>query len=234
MRKKEISNENNIFFWRGPDLDSYKNLAEILGEAAKYQIYALLFGNKKNSEVGNISVPAMKGGKGENKFYCFLIQPEKLFKIAYVNRREKSNPRDTKNTYQRMVDKKRIESIGKFIDEGNSFPNNIILSFDKNKNPIFERFKYEDNVGEIVYGLLKFPPYYGCAWVIDGQHRLYGYSKSKNASKHTVPVIAFESLSIKKQANLFVDINQEQKPVTKNLLWDLYPDIYYDSEDELY
>ena len=34
------------------------------------------------------------------------------------------------------------------------------------------------------------------------------------------------------QANLFVEINEKQTSVPKNLLWDLYSDIYRDSKDE--
>jgi DNA sulfur modification protein DndB len=236
-------NEKNcFFFWKEDDLEAYKMLVSQLGHAAKYQLYGLLFPEREASEVGEITVPAMRGGIGDNKYYCFLIQPEKLFKIAYVHRREKSNPEEIKKAYQRMINKKRIEQIGKFINNGNSFPNNIILSFRRppefsfgkklKKRTEFKSNKKSKKEKEIIYGTLKFPPYYGCAWIIDGQHRLYGYSKSEHAADHTIPVIAFESLNVRDQANLFVDINQEQKSVNKNLLWDLYPDIYEGSEDE--
>lgn len=225
-------NEKNCFFhWKEEDLDAYKMLADQLGHASKYQVYGMLFGEREASEVGEIKVPAMYGGK-KNKYYLFLIQPEKLFKIAYVHRREKSSPKDIRNAYQRMISKQRIEEIGKFIDNGNSFPNNIIINF--NKKPIFEPSPKIKEVSGISYGILKFPPYYGCAWIIDGQHRLYGYSKSQHAAdpKHTIPVIAFETLDVKDQANLFVDINQEQKSVNQNLLWDLYSDIYEGSTEK--
>jgi len=45
-----------------------------------------------------------------------------------------------------------------------------------------------------------------------------------------VPVVAFDRLGVKHQAKLFVDINKEQKRVGPNLLWDLFPDIYHDSD----
>lgn len=228
--EENLASDKSIFFWKEDELEAYNMLVEQLGYAAKYQLYSLLFPRKETSEVGEIAVPAMRGGKGKEKYYCFLIHPEKLFKIAYVHRREKSNPKDVGKTYQRMVSRQRIEKIGQFIDLGKTFPNNIILSF--SQKPLFEpNQKIKDILG-ISYGILKFPPYYGCAWIIDGQHRLYGYSKSKHAADHLIPVIAYESLPVKDQGNLFVDINQEQKSVNKNLLWDLYPDIYDGSEDE--
>lgn len=229
--KLAIDNEKNcFFFWKEEDLEAYKMIVDQLGNAAKYQLYGLLFKNKEASEVGEITVPAMRGGKGKNKYYCFLIQPEKLFKIAYVHRREKSNPKEVGKAYQRMVSKKRIGEIEDFIDNGNSFPNNIIIDF--NIKPRFEPIPKVKEISGISYGILRFPPYYGCAWIIDGQHRLYGYSKSDHQKDHTIPVIAFESMSVTEQANLFVDINQKQKSVNQNLLWELYPDIYEGSEDE--
>jgi len=231
--EKEFAKKEGILFWTDKELESYQNLIDQLGSATKYQLYSILFYGKRADEVGRISVPSMYGGRG-NKYYSFLIHPEDLFKIAYVHRREKANPEDVQKSYQRMVNKERLEKIGSFIDKGNSFPNSIIISFNKDQRPKFEKGKYEKDANDITYGVLKFPPYYGSAWIIDGQHRLYGYTKSKNGNEktHTIPVIAFESLAVKNQANLFIDINQEQKPVNKNLLWDLYPDIYEGSTDE--
>lgn len=227
---KELASEKQIFYWKDDDLEAYKALVEQLGHAAKYQMYSLLFRGRKSPEVSDIQVPAMRGGVGREKYYCFLIRPQDLFKIAYVHRREKSNPQEMGSTYQRMVNKHRLEKIGEYIDDGKSFKNNVIIAF--KQKPTFEPHLKVEEARGISYGILKFPPYYGCAWIIDGQHRLYGYSKSKHAEDHTLPVVAFESLHVTDQANLFVEINQEQKSVNQNLLWDLYPDIYYDSEDE--
>ena len=41
-------------------------------------------------------------------------------------------------------------------------------------------------------------------------------------------------LSTKKQINTFVNINEKQTPVSKNLLWDLYPEIYSESDVKEY
>lgn len=226
----KLASEKQIFYWKYDDLEAYKALVEQLGHAAKYQMYSILFQGRKSPEVGDIQVPAMRGGVGKEKYYCFLIRPQDLFKIAYVHRREKSNPQEIGSTYQRMVNKRRIEKIGEYIDDGKSFKNNVIIAF--KQKPAFEPHPKVEEARGISYGILKFPPYYGCAWIIDGQHRLYGYTKSKHAEDHTLPVVAFESLHVTDQANLFVEINQEQKSVNQNLLWDLYPDIYYDSENE--
>lgn len=220
------SRNKDFFFWKETELEAYTNLTNQLGENARFQMYSILFFGKKISELGEIEVPAIYGGQGENKYYSFIIQPEKLLRIAYVHRREESSPEEVSGTYQRIVKKTRLKEICTFINNGGFFPNNIILNF--TQKPTFER---KDKVGDIVYGVLKFPPYYGSAWVIDGQHRLYGYLKTEKKETANLPVVAFESLSVKNQANLFVEINKKQEKVSSNLLWDLYPDIYRDSED---
>ncbi len=221
--------EKSLFFWKETDLESYTNLTNQLGESARFQMYSILFFGKKIDELGDIEVPAIYGGKRKNKYYSFIIQPEKLLQVAYVHRREESNSEEVSGTYQRMLKKSKLDRICKFINGKHFFPNNIILNF--TEEPIFER---KDEVGDIVYGILKFPRSYGSAWVIDGQHRLFGYSETGRKATDTLPVVAFVKLKTVRQAQLFVDINREQTPVSSNLLWDLYPDIYYGIEEDKY
>ena len=94
--------------------------------------------------------------------------------------------------------------------------------------PIFEQ---KEKIGEIVLGTLSLPREYGSAWIIDGQHRLYGYLNSGKSEDAYISVLAFDNMPVKDQAKLFVDINKEQKPVSAGLLWDLYSDLYTDSTD---
>jgi DGQHR domain-containing protein len=66
--------------------------------------------------------------------------------------------------------------------------------------------------------------------VIDGQHRLYGYSLiEKKLSKQNLVVIAFEALRREDEANLFVTINHEQKTVPRTLLDELDADLKWGS-----
>lgn len=76
------------------------------------------------------------------------------------------------------------------------------------------------------------PPYYGCAWIIDGQHRLYGFADVEEKYTEVLPVIAFVRESTHTQAKVFVDINKNQKAVPPDLLWDLFEDLYADSDSE--
>lgn len=113
--------------------------------------------------------------------------------------------------------------ISRFIDkEEGIFPNNIIICFEK--QPQFERnFQIEKNWNDwpkwLEFGFLKFPKSYRSTWIIDGQHRLYSFARSKNNSR--LAVTAFHELKLERQAGFFIEINKEQKPVERNLLWDL-------------
>jgi len=181
-KDEELARQKGLFFWKESNLQGYANLTKQQGEEARFQMYSILFSGRKIKQLEDIEVPAMKGGMGRKKYYVFVIQPEKLLNgVAYVHRREETNPEEVSKAYQRMLKKSRLERIREYIDdEGGFFPNNIILNF--TQKPTFESFGPKAEFGDIAYGMLKFPPYYGSAWIIDGQHRLHGYSKSRKKS----------------------------------------------------
>jgi DGQHR domain-containing protein len=67
-------------------------------------------------------------------------------------------------------------------------------------------------------------------WIIDGQHRLYGYSPIDDKFlDHSVIVVAFEMLPKADEASLFVTINHEQRSVPKHLLDDLEGELKWGS-----
>ena len=59
--------------------------------------------------------------------YLFWCDPNDLLKVAYVARRETGREK----YYQRMLNSTRIKNIRTFISDGEIFPNNIIVCFDK-------------------------------------------------------------------------------------------------------
>jgi DNA sulfur modification protein DndB len=67
---------------------------------------------------------------------------------------------------------------------------------------------------------LHLPKRYRSCWIIDGQHRLFGYSKAdkEKVKNRTVPVVAFHNLPQDVQSRMFVDINHKQVKVPANLL----------------
>jgi len=175
------------------------------------------------------AVPAIKGRMGGTVFYSFVIEPEHLLKIAYVAHRAKSNEESTA-TYQRMAQKKRLTAIAKYISEKKGiFPTSIVLNIQtKGKGLVFDQAA-EMAGRNAALGNLHLPNGLKTAWLIDGQHRLFAYAGLPEAKTATLPVIAFEDLDSTVQQQLFIDINGEQVRVSKDLLFDLYDDLHWNS-----
>jgi len=222
----------NMVHFNEETINYYYQLVEHLGKSAKYQLLGTLF---KGSRISNMemSIPAIKGTMGKHDYYSFLIEPGKLLKIGYVLHRNNANE-DMMPTYQRLIKKERLKQIRQFVNRGGYFPNSIIISIDEGKTKlVFEQEKKEFNPSEIArLGVLKIPPIYQSAYIIDGQHRLYGYSESQFADSNTIPVIAFVNLDKEEQVKMFMDINENQKAVPKPLRNTLEIDLLWDSEKE--
>ncbi|MHB1767470.1 MAG: DGQHR domain-containing protein, partial [Phycisphaerae bacterium] len=88
-----------------------------------------------------------------------------------------------------------------------------------------------DEATDITHGRLHLPDRYRSAWIIDGQHRLYGFSAIEDRFlDQNIVVVAFERLAKEVEANLFVTINHEQKSVPKHLLDDLEGELKWGSD----
>ena len=64
--------------------------------------------------------------------------------------------------------------------------------------------------------------------ILDGQHRVYGFSMARTSIR--VPVIIYNGLSRKEETRLFIDINTKQRPVSTELLLDIKTLAEYDTE----
>jgi len=217
--------KKDILLWSNRDIRYIENLIQQIGSSAKYQLYSVIFAGRKKRDLKKDYL-TLRSKIGNRVFYSFLISAKELLKYAYVHHRKLTSIVEVSKAYQRMLRSSRLKQISKFIDvEEGYFPNSIIVNFSE---PL--TWNKKEAMDDVAVGLVTLPGYYGCAWIIDGQHRLYG---AASANKDIViPVLAFEGMEQIEQANLFVDINEKQKKVEKNLLWDLYSDIYLDSLDE--
>lgn len=219
-----------IAFFSESTIEYYSELTKHLGSCARYQLLGNLFANQ---EIKNMDdrVPAIQGKMGGYTYYSFSIEPEKLLKIGYVLHRSEANS-SMMPTYQRIIKKKRLQEVRSFINEGGYFPNSIIISFDTNgKGLSFDQAanRVDNTLSKI--GVLHIPKRYRSAYIIDGQHRLYGYSDSHYATTNTIPVVAFVDLERSEQIKLFMDINENQKAVPKSLRVTLNADMLWESND---
>ena len=188
-----------------------------------------MFGGQKIEGLAR-KVVATRGKMGGETFYTFLIRPDELLKIAYVGHKAS---RDIENleTYQRMLQPRRLRKISEYINGGGKFPTNIVVNLKADV-----RFEATANFGEEALGLLHLPPIYASAWIIDGQHRLYGYAYARgaggfNQDSTVLPVLAYQNLPADKEMNLFIDINSKQVKVSTGLLVELYADLHWGSSD---
>jgi DNA sulfur modification protein DndB len=204
------------------------NLIKNYKKACLYQFLGMVFKNEKiNNE--KIEIPAVKGTMGKKTYYMFSIEPHLLLKTGYVLHRTRANISEFP-TYQRMLIPKRLSGISKFIDDEGYFPNSVIVNFNSSKNQIQFEASSKLNSSNSCFGILKIPNAYGIAYIIDGQHRVYGYAGSKYSKTNTIPVVAFEGLESFEQLKIFMDINQNQKAVNPSLKLDLEVDLNWDSK----
>lgn len=219
--------DQNIRVVTERELRYYLQVAEHLGSAGRYQFLAEYLKNQPIPNLGKRAVPAIRGKLGGRRFYSFVTTPRTLLKIAFVNHRSLHDP-DGLPSYQRLVSRTRMRQIGRFIQAGGFFPTNILVNFaDKVR---FDTIKHDEHA-DVTYGQLYLPDRYQSAWVIDGQHRLYGFANLPD--KHidsNIFIVAFEQLPRQEEANLFVTINHEQKSVPKTLLDDLQGELKWGSE----
>lgn len=221
--------EANVILLDEADLTYYEELTKHLGHAAKYQLFADIMPSR---EIGGLrtKLPALRSKMGKHVCYTFSVKPAYLLKLAYVSHRAKGKATDI-DTYQRMIKKSRLKKIKNYISRNGIFPTNIVLNLEGKNTCRFDRAPKQEGHGAD-YGYLSIKPTYGCAWVIDGQHRLFAYADSSRADTSHLNVLAFDKLPASRQAELFIDINHEQKSVKRSLLIELFAELNWDSEDE--
>jgi DNA sulfur modification protein DndB len=165
---------------------------------------------------------------GGLNYFSFAMEPAKLLKLGYVLHRSKSIK--VLPTYQRLIKRNRLTGIKRFVENGGYFPNAIVVNIETlGKKLRFDPSPLAIDGSQAKLGVLHLPPRYRSLYIIDGQHRLYGYGGSKYAQSNTIPVVAFVGLDRDDQLRLFMEINENQKAVSKNLKHTLDADLKWDS-----
>ena len=199
---------------------------------------------KTNPAKTHFKIPCTPGEDENGRFYLFKIKPYNLLRICNVpHRRHENLKTKTSFGFQRAIKKSKIDKIVEFLEgkQGGPFPNNIVLSYNHPSYPIEhpkqtpKGLKKEQIPGTEKDKLLNLcvEPNYGMWNVIDGQHRLFSYldpKLEKEAKRHQIIVLAYENIDIQDQVEMFVDVNEKQTAVDKNLIWDLYPEILKETD----
>lgn len=155
--------------------------------------------------------------QGEKTFYTLTMPTNVLAQCCFVTTRDE----DPHHGFQRVLDHKKAVDIARYIDSGEgTIPNSIILSAQPES-----QLKLIGGGKTIEFS---FDP--KAFLVIDGQHRVYGFSLSESAIR--VPVVIYNNLSRSEEARLFIDVNTKQRQVPNELLLDIKQLAERESEKE--
>ena len=155
--------------------------------------------------------------QGKHRFYTLTMPSDVLANTCFVSTREE----DPKKGFQRLLDEKRAQQIADYIDLGfGTIPTSIVLSAQASANlKIIGSGK-----------TLEFTEHPKAFLILDGQHRVFGFSLAKTALR--VPVVIYNNLTPRDESRLFIDINTKQRPVPNELLLDIKRLAEYQSEVE--
>jgi DGQHR domain-containing protein len=160
----------------------------------------------------------LKASFGETPTHTFTMKVKDIVAIYYVAVRgvDKEN-----GAVQRVLNKRRIGDIKEFILGGHTFFNSFILNWtDEKYIPVFD--------SEFV----SLPIINSSAQVIDGQHRIAGLEAAmmddETVGDRDIIITLCMNLTTKKAAEIFLNINTEQKPVPKSLMYDLFGEVIDD------
>lgn len=211
------------------ELQYFEAYISHVGTAGRYQFLAEFLQGEEIKGLKGVKVPAVRGKLGKDVFYSFTISARHLLKLAFVNHHALNHP-EGRPAYQRMIDKRRLNGIGQFIKSGGYFPTNILINLVE--HCIFEPLPKISDDGNWKFGHLVLPSKFKSAWIIDGQHRLFGFSNlPEEYLDQPLFVLAFEKIDTAKEADLFITINNKQKSVPKALLVALQADLQMGSDD---
>lgn len=143
-----------------------------------------------------LKLKALKVSYNDKDLYISKAFAKDIAKIAKVTRA------DQEGGYQRHLEKNRLKSISTYINDGNVIPGSIILSYQN-----LETLEYNPQSLELKLN--------GDLFILDGQHRLFGAAESDIDVELNINIIC--NLTSKEEIQYFLDINSNQKGVSKTL-----------------
>lgn len=174
----------------------------------------------KKVAISTIDMPCLATRFGDIPAYTFAIKAKHLLGIHYVAVRGQDQE---EGAVQRPLSPRRINDIKEYVLEGNTFFNSFIMNWtDKNYTPTLAKQK------------ITIPLVPAAAQVLDGQHRLTGLQaaieEEPNIGESDLLVTLCLGLTTKEAAKIFLNINTEQRPVPKSLVFDLFGEVENDED----
>ncbi|MEH0874557.1 DGQHR domain-containing protein [Pectobacterium cacticida] len=165
--------------------------------------------------MSTFSYPCLNTVFGEIPAYTFSMKVKDLIPMYYIAVRGKDKE---EGAVQRVLNSRRISSIKNYLLEGNTFFSSFILNWTN-----------QDSNISIENDTITIPVIPSSIQVIDGQHRLAGFEAAieENPSIGDIDILVTlcSRLTTQAAAKIFLNINTEQKPVPKSLMYDLFGEI---------
>jgi DGQHR domain-containing protein len=212
--KNSIPNNCIVIF--NDDFNYYQQLTKEIKKWGKNDFYNFLELKPKNKT--SVKRKVIKYFIGDTPAYVFSDKAEKILQYSYVYRRsDKSNI-----GYQRALNKDKIRLMRKFINSGDldSFPNSILLNCVEKITEIIDPTTGSAEKADCPKEIeIDIPNYFCSCRVVDGQHRLLSLCNVENTiiSKFSLPIVLFNNMDVKKEIKTFIEINDNQTSIDKNL-----------------
>ena len=219
-----LDKKDNIFLFKD-DVQYFEKEINQIGILTRNDFLNLI---KIEREKKSKEINAIKFYIKDTPAYSFIARVDELLETCYIQRRYNND-----EGYQRALDYERIRNISDQINKEKiiAFPNSIIVNSERKIG--MDQYTKEDCPKTSPINL---PISYCELKVVDGQHRLLGFSKVDQViqKQSYLPVIAFENLDKRDEIKMFVDINSKQKRVDQNLVLYLKKSFEWNISDKEY
>ena len=189
-----------------------------------------------------LTLPVLRLKQPVGVFYATSIPAKHLLKLCFTDRL-RAVPRalgyELKGSQRKLVTR-RLKEIGRYINTREAaFPNSIILAANYRRETrateTDEALRWRiDAVNDRTCARLIIPTDTPLAAIIDGQHRLFGFTQAAS-QRPDMPLLCSVFLDLPRpfQAYLFATINSTQKPVDRSQTYELFGyNVENESENE--
>jgi DGQHR domain-containing protein len=241
----------NVKFLDYPPLRYFRTLSQVVRSSCKYEVLSFLdispakFGPRclsSKSEpsskfAGSVLPDSQSHFPAGYKVASFYVSAAELIQRSYVLRRD--TWREGANIYQRMIQKRKIESLRRhLLDKKGAFINNIIVTLPGSTKLLDEKGNTIDtkDITSVEPSSIQLPDDFNSIGIIDGQHRVFSYYEGGSDEVKISPLRVQQNLLVtgiifpdgleqlakdRFAARLFLDINGNQTKVSPALIQEI-------------
>lgn len=240
----------DVYFLDYPYLRYFKNLAATIRTSAKWEMLGYLGVNAGDFSKSILSVSASNASFSGSvlpesqshfpagyKVVSFYVSAGELIQRAYVLRRD--SWRESTNIYQRLLGRKKIDSLRKhLLDKRGVAINNIIVTLPESTKVLDLSNKQveTDKIKSVQLCKVELPIDFNSIGIIDGQHRVFSYYEGGVNEPQMAVLRAQQNLLVtgiifpqntselardRFSAGLFLQINTNQSKVKPELIQEI-------------